>query len=105
MNPISIKEGAWVVVCDGAKAIVLENIGDALYPDLRMRQAEEQPDRRTREIGTDAPGRAINSVGSIRSAVEQTDFHDEAEKTFLTDLARRLDKALTARETDTLIMV
>src|SRR5258708_40109395 len=79
-----IKEGAWVVVCDGAKAIVLENIGDPTYPDLRMREAQEQPDRRTREIGTDAPGRAINSVGSIRSAVEQTDFHDESERTFLT---------------------
>src|SRR5258706_361808 len=105
MDRLHIKEGAWVVVCDGAKAIVLENIGDAAYPDLRMREAEEQPDRRTREIGTDAPGRAINSVGSVRSAVAQTDFHDESEKVFLTDLARRLDKALTERETDSVIVV
>jgi protein required for attachment to host cells len=105
MDRLHIKEGAWVVVCDGAKAIVLENIGDPAYPDLRMREAEEQPDWRSREIGTDAPGRAINSVGSARSAVEQTDFHDESEKTFLTDLVGRLDKALSARETDTLIIV
>ena len=105
MDRLHIKEGAWVVVCDGAKAIILENIGDALYPDLRMRQAEEQPDRRTREIGTDAPGRAISSVGSIRSAVEQTDFHDESEKAFLTDLVRRLDKALSEGETESLIVV
>jgi protein required for attachment to host cells len=105
MDRLHIKEGAWVVVCDGAKAIVLENIGDAEYPDLRMREAEEQPDRRTREIGTDAPGRAINSVGSIRSAVEQTDFHDESERTFLIDLARRLDKALTEKETASLVIV
>src|SRR5258707_5169564 len=105
MDRLQIKEGAWVVVCDGAKAIVLENIGDAAYPDLRMREAEEQPDRRTREIGTDAPGRAINSVGSIRSAVAQTDFHDEAEKTFLNDLARRLDKALGEKETTSFVIV
>src|SRR5262249_7653261 len=96
MDRLHIKEGAWVVVCDGAKAIILVNIGDALYPDLRMRGAEEQPDLRTREIGTDAPGRTVSSVGSVRSAMDQTDFHDEAEKTFLTDLARRLDEALTA---------
>jgi len=100
-----IDEGAWVVVCDGAKAIILENIGDAGMPDLRMREAEEQPDRRTGEIGTDAPGRAINSVGSIRSAVEQTDFHEESERTFLTDLARRLDKALTDRATTSMVIV
>ena len=100
-----IDEGAWVVVCDGAKAIILENIGDAGLPDLRMREAEEQPDRRTREIGTDAPGRAISSVGSIRSAVEQTDFHEESEWTFLTDLAYRLDKALTNRETKSIVIV
>ncbi len=100
-----IAEGAWVVVCDGAKAIILENIGDAGMPDLRMREAEEQPAWRTRDIGTDAPGRAINSVGSVRSAVEQTDFHEQSERTFLSDLAQRLDKALTERETRSLIVV
>ncbi len=100
-----IAEGAWVVVCDGAKAIILENIGDAGMPDLRMREAEEQPAWRTRDIGTDAPGRAINSVGSVRSAVEQTDFHEQSERTFLSDLAQRLDKALTDRETRSLIVV
>ena len=105
MDRLHIKEGAWVVVCDGAKAIILENIGDPAYPDLRMREAEEQPDRRTHEIGTDAPGRAINSVGAMRSAVAQTDFHDEFEKTFLTDLARRLDKALTDKETHSVVIV
>jgi protein required for attachment to host cells len=94
-----VKEGAGVVVCDGAKAIILENIGDAGMPDLRLREAEEQPAWRTREIGSDAPGRAFNSVGSVRSAVEQTDHHEVSERTFLTDLARRLDKALTDRET------
>ena len=37
--------------------------------------------------------------------MDQTDFHDEAEKTFLTDLARRLDKALKARETEAVVIV
>jgi protein required for attachment to host cells len=100
-----IKNGAWVVVCDGAKAILLENVGDAGLPDLRMREAVEQPDRRTREIGSDAPGRSINSVGMARSSVEQTDYHEESERTFLSDLARRLDRALTDRETASIVIV
>ena len=29
MDKINIKSGDWVVVCDGRKAIILENIGDA----------------------------------------------------------------------------
>ncbi|MBN8997215.1 MAG: host attachment protein [Rhizobiales bacterium] len=86
--------GAWVVVCDGAKALIFENAGDAEFPDLRMQHAEEQPDLPTRDIGTDAPGRAANSVGSARSAMEQPDYHDQSETQFLADLAGRLDRAV-----------
>ena len=38
---------------------------------------------RRHEQGTDAPGRSINSVGSGRSAMEQTDWHEQAEQRFL----------------------
>ena len=96
---------AWVVVCDGAKALIFENIGDADYPDLRMRLAEEQPDRRTQELGTDAPGRAFSTVGSARSAVGQTDWHDQSETRFLTDLVATLDKAVQAGEVSGLVIV
>jgi hypothetical protein len=29
MSGLSIREGEWVVVCDGAKALILQNAGDA----------------------------------------------------------------------------
>lgn len=96
---------AWVVVCDGAKALVFENAGDAEYPDLRMRLAEEQPDRRTQDLGTDAPGRSFSSVGHGRSAMEQTDLHDQSETRFLTDLVAQLDKAVQAGEVTGLVIV
>ena len=51
----------------------------------------------THEQGSDRPGRSHASVGSARSAVGQTDWHDQAEHDFLTALARRLDKAAQAR--------
>jgi protein required for attachment to host cells len=105
MTQIRIHAGDWVVVCDGAKALILENAGDAMFPNLRTREVREQPDARTHEQGTDAPGRSISSVGSARSAVEQTDWHDLAEQRFLHDLAKRLDAAVTGGETKSLILI
>ena len=105
MVDVRIRAGDWVVVCDGAKALILENVGDATFPNLKTREVHEQSDARTREIGTDAPGRAYNSVGSARSAMEQTDFHDQAEQRFLCDLAKRLGAAVLSGEAKALILV
>ena len=105
MTEIRIRAGEWVVVCDGAKALILENAGDATFPNLKTREVREQPDRPTREIGTDAPGRAFNSVGSARSTMEQADFHDQSEQRFLTELAKRLEAAVTAGEMKSMILI
>jgi protein required for attachment to host cells len=105
MVDVRIRSGDWVVVCDGAKALILENAGDAKFPHLKTREVREQPDATTREQGTDAPGRSINSNGSRRSAMEQTDWHAQAEQRFLADLAARLDAAVMAGETKSLIVV
>ena len=105
MSGLSIRSGEWVVVCDGAKALVLENVGDAKFPNLKTLDVFEHKDAPTRELGTDVPGRAVNSVGNIRSAVEQTDWHDRSEAAFLTDLAARLDAAVSSGKFKSLIMV
>ena len=105
MVEVRIRAGDWVVVCDGAKALILENVGDAKFPNLKTREVHEQTDAKTHEQGTDAPGRSINSIDARRSAMEQTDWHGQAEQRFLTDLAKRLDKAVTAGETKALIIV
>jgi protein required for attachment to host cells len=105
MSDLRIRQGEWVVVCDGAKALVLENAGDAKFPNLRTRQVYEHKAAKTHEQGSDAPGRSVNSVGAMRSAMEQTDWHEQDEQQFLTDLARRLDAAVTAGNAKALIMV
>jgi protein required for attachment to host cells len=105
MAKMKIAEGAWVVVCDGAKALVLENAGDEKFPNLRAREVFEEPHALTHEQGTDAPGRAHSSVGHGRSAIEQTDWHEQAERQFLGKLMAQLDAAVTAGQVKSLIMI
>jgi protein required for attachment to host cells len=105
MNKLKIKSGDWIVVCDGRKAVILENAGDDVFPNLRTKEVREHADARTSAQGTDAPGRVYSSASTARSSVEQTDWHDEAERAFLEALAKRLDAALAAGETKTLFMV
>lgn len=105
MPGLSVRNGEWVVVCDGAKALVLENAGDAKFPNLKTIEVFEQKDMATHEQGTDVPGRAVNSVGNIRSSVEQTDWHDQSERHFLAQLAQHLDAAVGAGKTKSLIVI
>ena len=105
MVGIKIKSGEWVVVCDGRKALILENEGDAKFPNLRTRETHEHDDTKTSDLGTDRPGRVHESTGSSRSAVEQTDWHDQAEAEFLQMIARRLDDAVSKGETHALILI
>ena len=63
-----------VVVCDGRKAIILENVGDEAYPDLRTKSALAAEDASTAALGTDRPGRVHQRFGEARSAVEQTEI-------------------------------
>ena len=44
-------------------------------------------------------------MGNGRSAVEQTDWHDQSEQLFLTHLAQRLDADVAAGKTKSLIVV
>lgn len=105
MSELSIRHGEWVVVCDGAKALVLENAGDAKFPNLKMREVYEQKDMPTHLLGADKPGRTHSSVGQNSSAVTQTDWHNQAEQAFLTHLAQKLDAEVVAGKVKSLILV
>ena len=105
MQKLKIRQGDWVVVCDGKKALVLENAGDEKFLNLRTREVYEHPDPKTHELGTDAPGRAFSSVGTERSAMEQTDWHEQQEDRFLRKLADRLDAAVNVGQVKSLILI
>ena len=105
MGKLKIDLGGWVVVCDGGKAMILKNVGDRVYPNLRAVEIREHEGASTQEQGADSPGRVHFSAGPARSSVEQTDWHDQAERRFLDGLADRLDKAIGDEETTALIIV
>ena len=105
MSKVTIRQGDWVLVCDGAKALILENAGDEKFLNLKTRQVYEQADAKTREQGADAPGRAINSIDGRRSAMEQTDWHTQEEERFLQKLAAHLDVEVKAGHVKSLVMV
>jgi protein required for attachment to host cells len=105
MTKMKIGTGDWIVVCDGRKALILENLGSRMCPNLHTKEVREHPDLSTRAQGTDAPGSVHSSIGTARSSVEQTDWHDESERAFLRALADRLDVAVTTGETTALTIV
>lgn len=105
MPNVKIHQGDWVVVCDGAKALFLENAGDAKFPNLKTIEVHTHEDPKSSELGTDAPGRTWPSVGSGRSAMEAADPHDQAEQAFLRDIAGRLDQAVVSGRAKALVMV
>ena len=105
MNKLKMAKGDWVVVCDGRKALILENIGDAMFPNLHTREVKEHPVPATHDLGSAAPGRSFASVGASRSAVEQTDWHLQVEEEFLRNLAGELDRAVMSGETRHVVLV
>jgi protein required for attachment to host cells len=105
MSALLIKHGEWVVVCDGAKALILENAGDIKFPNLKTVQVFEQEDLPTHLLGADKPGRTHSSVGYGSSAVTQTDWHNQSEQAFLTKIAQHLDAAVASGKAKSLIVV
>jgi protein required for attachment to host cells len=102
MSKLQVKTCEWIVVCDYQKAIVLDNVGDEVYPNLRIKEVRQQCDPRTSEQGTDRLGRFFASDGEVLSAAKQTDWHRETEQTFLRNLAHDLHAAGRERNREAL---
>ena len=96
MSKLKVQNGEWVIVCDGKKALILENVGDEKFLNLKTREVLGHPDLKSHELGSDAPGRSFSSAGPGRSAMEQTDLHDQEEQRFLRRLALHLDAEVNA---------
>lgn len=100
-----LRQGTWVAVCDGRKALLLENKGDAEYPKLETREHFEHKSDATHVQGSSAPGRAFSTAGGRRGSVEQSDFHDQDERIFLQQFAERLERHTRDHGIKSLILV
>ncbi|MBI1868330.1 MAG: host attachment protein [Methylocystis sp.] len=106
MTHITVRNGAWVLVGDGSKALFLCNHGDPDLLDLRVLEVHENVNPPTREQGSDAPGRAFPSAGSgARSAVEPTDWHELEKEHFAASIAARINAAAESGELDEIVII
>ncbi|WP_439580153.1 host attachment protein [Elioraea sp.] len=96
----------WFVIADAARAEALvKRKGKPGYESLR---SWENPDvhAKAHELGEDRPGRAFDSLGPHRSAMEPRETPKEAaKKDFARELVADLDAAVAAGEAQAIVLV
>jgi protein required for attachment to host cells len=106
MDQIWLPHDAWILVGDGRRALLLRNAGTPQRPSLDvlnvLRDGKNPP---TREQGAERPGRVMQSLTGIRSAVEQTDWHEIVEKNFAREIAGKLNSAAHAGRFQRLVLI
>ena len=99
-----LAKGAWVVVADGEKALILENVGDMKAPQLRL-VARDEADLEIPGAATFQPGTVHESgPGSRRSALEMPDYARLAGERFAADLVATLSRAARAGRFSRLVL-
>lgn len=96
----------WILIADGARAHVVERVGAGadlkLVPGSDVRNELQS----TREIGTDRPGRAQESVGMARHAIApRIDWHQQQKERFARAIARKLDAEAASGSFEQLVLV
>jgi protein required for attachment to host cells len=89
-----LAKGTWAVVMDEERAIVLENIGTVEHPQF---QEVERLSAVPLAPYSDRPGRAHESVGQQRSAMEQPDLDRIAGARLAADVVAHLRKVSGTR--------
>jgi len=92
------------MVADHSKAILLENKGTRVAPQLEVKkvlQADDKP--RTHEQDADRPGTVFS--GSHRSHLEQTDWHAITGRQFLETAAEAMEAAKILNDVRSIVVV
>jgi protein required for attachment to host cells len=105
MADINIPNEALILVGDGEKALFLRNKGHRNDVRLEIENIVWHDNPASHEQGSDEPGRTFASVGSARSAMEETDWHQLGEERFVTEIARTLYTLAHAKKFDALVVV
>ncbi len=105
MESVQVPANALVLVSDGRRARLLRNQGTPVKPQLIVEHSLDRINPATRDQGTDKPGRRHGADGVSRSAIEQTDWHDQEEERFAAEIAELLYKMGHAGAYDELVVV
>jgi protein required for attachment to host cells len=91
LNP---KDPCWVVIADGGKARIVEMRRKPYAFRLVTEYASVDQHRTSKELASDAAGRVYRTQGPGSHTMQpRSDPHENVEEQFVTDLARRLEKA------------
>ena len=104
MSNIAVHNGAWVLVGDGRRALLLYNHGDPDLLDLRVIDSRVEENPSAHDQGSDAPGRLASRGGPI-SSVEITDWHEVEKEHFAREMAERINKAALSGEMKEIVIV
>jgi protein required for attachment to host cells len=102
---IKVPKDALVLVGDGQRALFMRNTGTSSHIKLEIENILEHDNPASHEQGTDRPGRAFASVGTARSALEETDWHQLGEDRFATHIAETLYALAHANRFAALVVV
>jgi protein required for attachment to host cells len=105
MPNVGLRNGVWVLVCDGRKALLLQNAGDRVYPKLETRKVAEHADPLTHDLGTDVPGRTTSGTSARHSAMEPKDYQRQSEAAFIKHIAADLEHRVMSGDIKDLILV
>jgi protein required for attachment to host cells len=100
-----LKNGAWVLIADGEKALFLQNMTDGENPHLDVFREEEQENPPNREQAANRRGRFNDGPNVHRSAVEDTDWHQLQKERFAQELADILYKKAHQGSFDHIVLV
>lgn len=96
----------WVLIADGARARILENVGPGRDLIANERFVFDGDHSATHDLVSDREGRSYSSHGPGRSAIDaRTDPHRELKRTFAQHLADVLTRELDDNAYDRLIIV
>lgn len=100
------KTVTWILVADGARARLLRNDGPGRGITVAGDREFIGTRLKSRELGTDRPGRAFDRAGEGRHAMEPpTDPHRHAEQEFARSMARMLEDGANRESYDRLVLV
>jgi len=100
-----LANNALVLVTDGRKTLFFRNHGDENQIDLRTEAHDERDDRKDGEIKSDAAGSSKQSNGFGRPAMEETDFHQQAEDRWAHAAADIVNRRVLKNDFDALAII
>jgi protein required for attachment to host cells len=102
---MKLPHDALVVVGDGCKALLLRNVGDEKYLDLRAERIFSGKDPPTPEQGADQPGVAVSRAHSQHQVgSERTDSHRLEEERFAERVAKALEDMVRGQDVPAIVI-